>query len=99
MATNTVTQPVGFPQRKQIVRQGFVVAVLLVIGVGLGMAVDDVRGISAETLPMEGSAESPAAKTVAEHGEFTPLAYRDPLVFQKRFVGSDANLDPDVVGP
>ncbi len=99
MATNTVTQPVGSPQWKQLVRQGFVVAVLLVIGVGLGMAVGNVRGTSAETLPMEESAGSLTAKTVAEHGESTPLVDRDPSVIQKRFVGSDANLDPNVVGP
>lgn len=32
----------------------------------------------------------------AEHGAFTPMAYRDPAVVQQRFVGGDANLDPDV---
>ena len=88
MATNTVTQPAGFPQLKQIVRQSFVVAVLLVIGVGLGMAVDTGRaGVTVN------AQADPAA---AEHGAFTAMVYRDPSVIQERFVGLDANLDPDV---
>ena len=91
MATNAVTQPAGFPQLNQIVRQGFVVAVLLVIGVGLGMAVDTGRlGVPAEALA------DPAA---VEHGAFTAMTWRDPSVIQERFVGSDANLDPNVVAP
>ena len=88
MATNAVTHSAGFPQLKQIVRQGLVVAVILVIGVGLGMAVDNG--------PAGVPVKAQVAPAAAEHGAFTAMAFRDPAVIQERFVGSDANLDPDV---
>ena len=39
MATSTVTQSAGFPRLKQIVRHSFVVAVVLLIGVGTEAAI------------------------------------------------------------
>jgi hypothetical protein len=89
MATNTLNQPAGFPSPKQLVRQGLVVAILLVTGVGLGMAIDTGRaGVSVK-------AQAAATHVAtAEHAAFTSMTYRDPSVIQKRFVGSDADLDP-----
>lgn len=37
-----------------------------------------------------------AAGAVPEHGEFTTMAVRDPNLVIERFVGRDANLDPDI---
>jgi len=91
MATNTLTQPAGFPQPKQLVRQGLVVAVLLVTGVGLGMVID--TGRAGAPVKAQAAATDVAA---AEHGAFTSMTYRDPSAIQKRFVGSDAELDPAV---
>lgn len=171
MATTTVTRPAVVPHPRQILRQGIVVAALLVIGVGLGLladsgrsstagltqgqqasadrltaqaaAFDNTRALSAATERLQGLADSiasiaevpslapvdltgvfydpqtslasfggisiegrynaelgawifgPAPRAV-EHGAFTPMVYRDPSVVQQRFVGGDANLDPDV---
>jgi hypothetical protein len=91
MATHTLTRPAGFRQPKQLVRLGLVIAVLLVTGIGLGMAIDSGRA----GVPVEAQAAATDV-AAAEHGEFTSMAYRDPAVIQKRFGGSDANLDPDV---
>ncbi len=40
-------------------------------------------------------AMTPAA-SAPEHGAFTAMQYRDPAVVQQRWIGQDANLDPDV---
>ncbi|NND02262.1 MAG: hypothetical protein HKN91_05695 [Acidimicrobiia bacterium] len=91
MATNALTQPAGFRQPKQLVRLGISSAALLVIGIGLGMAIDTGRAgvlVQAQAAPTD--------VATAEHGAFTSMAYRDPAAIQKRFVGSDANLDPAI---
>ncbi len=90
MSTNTVTGPAGI-RPTHMVRQGLVFAVLLATGVGLGMAIDTGQGV----VPINAQAEP----TAAEHGAFTAMTFRDPSVIQKRFGGSDADLDPDVATP
>lgn len=55
-----------------------------------------------------GATYDPAAGTVVfgtapvegpEHGEFSPMTYRDPSVITERFGGLDADLDPDGAPP
>lgn len=174
MATTTVTRPAVIPRPSRILRQGLVIAALLVMGVSLGMALDsgrggvidasgltrgqeaaaerlagqaaaldNARGLNAAAERLQGLADQilatsvpsaapvdlssvfydpqasratfggvpieghyspelstwifgPAAPAV-EHGAFTPMTYRDPANVQQRFVGGDANLDPNVL--
>lgn len=51
MATTTVTQPADFPQPKQVLRQGVIVTIMLVLGVGLGMLLDTGRASVSGEIP------------------------------------------------
>ncbi|NNF09497.1 MAG: hypothetical protein HKN74_04350, partial [Acidimicrobiia bacterium] len=67
MATTTVSQPVGFPQPKEIVRQGAIVALVLLIGVGVGMLIDTGRQtVAAETPQLTQSQAAVADRLTAQ---------------------------------
>jgi hypothetical protein len=64
---------------------------------GQAAAFDAARGTNAGVERLQGLADSIlGAAAAAEHGAFTPMTYRDPSAVQQRFVGGDANLDPDI---
>lgn len=68
MATTTVTQPAALPQPSQILRQGFIVAALLVIGVGLGMVLDTGRTGSVEAAGLTQGQQAAANRLAAQAG-------------------------------
>ena len=66
MSTTTLTRPAAFPQPRQILRQGFIVAALLVIGVGLGMALDTGRAGSVEAAGLTQAQQAAANRLQAQ---------------------------------
>lgn len=68
MTTSTVTRPAALPPPSQILRQGFIVAALLVIGVGLGMALDTGRSGSVEATGLTQAQQATASRLQAQAG-------------------------------